>query len=386
MKPELSIIVPVYNTENYLEKCLDSILNQTLKNIEIICVNDGSTDHSADILHDYAEKDSRIIVIEQKNKGLGAARNIGISKAQGIYIGFVDSDDFIAPTMYEKLCEKAHKFNSDIVLTNINLYFTDSGETRPFREQQFYQSMSEAGYFSAIEHPKILQFIGVWDRIYRKSFLDEYHLLNPENRIYEDVLFTVQTCTYAHRISLVNECLYYYRKNTGRSIVDKEKENDDYKFDFLKNLRECRDFLLQNEKWNIFRNDFLAFQFQGILYHQYNTQTRQTFLAFMKEVSNILDQSDLQIIDNMVKEKAGKIYIHLLKKKYFGWTYILYKVRKLYYYDHLYLYLRFPHTKRYWKIRKFGYRWRCEIQAQYDLIYEVKQLKFAIERMNRPED
>ena len=100
---KISIIIPVYNTEQYLEQCIDSILNQTLKDIEIILINDGSTDKSYNILKKYEKKDSRIVVINQKNKGQGEARNIGIKIAKAPYIAFVDSDDFISPFMLQKL-------------------------------------------------------------------------------------------------------------------------------------------------------------------------------------------------------------------------------------------------------------------------------------------
>lgn len=383
MEPKMSIIVPVYNVESYLEKCLDSILEQTLDDIEIICVNDGSTDRSGDILHKYEAMDSRIVVIEQENKGLGAARNAGIVKAKGEYIGFVDSDDFVDPSMFEKLYKKAFEFNSDVVLTNVNLYYTDSGESVLFRDDNFYGRMSKTKYFTVMQHPHILQFIGVWDRIYRRELLEEHHLLNPVNRIYEDVLFTVQTCVFAERISVVNEPLYYYRKNTGRSIVDKEKTNDSFKFDFLKNLRESREFLIQCGKWEPLRKEFLAFQFQGVMYHQYNTQTRQTFLEFMKELSEILGQDDMQVIADMINERAGKIYIHLLQKRQFQLAYVLYKIRKLYRYDDLYFYFRFPRSKKYWRFQRFGYRWKCKMKAQYNLIWEIKQLRMAIEAVGK---
>lgn len=380
MAPKLSIVVPVYNVENYLRKCLDSILEQTLEDIEVICVNDGSTDSSPDILREYKEKDDRIIVIDQENSGLGAARNAGIARARGEYVGFVDSDDFIHPTMYEKLYKKAHEFDSDIVLTNIYLYYTDTGEIKLFRDNDFYGFMSQTKYFTVMQHPRILQFIGVWDRIYRRSFLEEHRLFNPVNRIYEDVLFTVQTCVFAERISIVNEPLYYYRKNTGRSIVDKEKTNDSFKFDFLKNLQESRDFLLQCGKWEALRKEFLTFQFQGILYHQYNMQTRKTFLAFMSELSEILPLDDIQVMEEIATDRTARIYLRLLRKRHFQLAFILCKVRKLYKSDELYFCWRLPHCKNYVKIRKPGYHRKCEMRAQYELIWEIKQLRIAVEK------
>ena len=111
--PKISVIVPVYNVEKYLARCLDSIINQTLADIEIICINDGSTDNSLEILNDYAKKDSRIKIIDQTNAGLSCARNAGMQIAQGEYIGFVDSDDWIDLDFYEKLvcfCILNHKF------------------------------------------------------------------------------------------------------------------------------------------------------------------------------------------------------------------------------------------------------------------------------------
>ena len=126
--PELSVIIPVYNTDKYLEKSLDSLTSQTLKDIEIICVNDGSTDNSLAVLQKYADKDSRIIVINQEHKMQGAARNAGIKIAEGEYIGFVDSDDWVDKDYFEKLYNAVKKYDSDIALaTNIR---TGHGKTK----------------------------------------------------------------------------------------------------------------------------------------------------------------------------------------------------------------------------------------------------------------
>ena len=113
---KISIIVPVYNVEKYLERCLDSLINQTLKDIEIICINDGSTDNSSEILKEYAKKDSRIIIINQNNQGISVARNNGMNKAKGKYIGFVDSDDWVDLDFFEKLYKAAEKHNAQIAV------------------------------------------------------------------------------------------------------------------------------------------------------------------------------------------------------------------------------------------------------------------------------
>ena len=124
---KVSIIIPVYNVEKYLRQCLDSIVNQTLKEIEVICINDGSTDNSPIILEEYEKKDPRIRVITQENMGSGVARNRAIQQAKGKYIGFMDSDDWADPTMFEKLYENAELNNSDIVMCPM-LIINESGQ------------------------------------------------------------------------------------------------------------------------------------------------------------------------------------------------------------------------------------------------------------------
>lgn len=382
MMPELSVIVPVYNTKKYLRRCLESILAQTVQDMEIICVNDGSTDGSEEILEEYAKEDSRIHIVSQENKGLGAARNAGILKAKGEYIGFVDSDDFIEPDMYEKMLGSARQHDSDIVLTNINLYYTDSGKTDLFRSNVYYDEMESMGGFTAVEYPRIMQFIGAWDRIYRRAFLEEHRLQNPVNRIYEDVLFTVQCNVLAKRISVVNKPLYYYRKNTGVSIVDKEVKNDSYKFDFLKNLEESKAFLVEQDKFEMLGKEFLAFQLTGIMFHQYNMQTRASFLQFMTELSRILSASDIEIMNSTTNIWAVKVYLNRVKKKRFKQAYLIYllcKVRRLFASDNFYVYFRLPHTTSIFKLRKPGYRWRCELQTQRELVWEVRKLRETIE-------
>lgn len=119
---KISVIIPVYNVEEYLKECLDSVINQTLKEIEIICIDDCSTDSSYSILEEYAKKDSRIVLIKNKeNMGVGYNRNIGIKEAKGEYIGFIDSDDYISEDYYENLYNTAKKYNSDVVNT-LNIY------------------------------------------------------------------------------------------------------------------------------------------------------------------------------------------------------------------------------------------------------------------------
>lgn len=137
-KIKVSVIVPVFNVEEYLSTSLDSILNQTLKDIEIICINDGSTDASLDILENYAKKDARIKIISKKNEGQGIARNIGLDNAQGEFIAFVDSDDFIKEDMLEKSYKKSVSKNLDLVMYKVSSF---DNETHEINDNLWYYSL-----------------------------------------------------------------------------------------------------------------------------------------------------------------------------------------------------------------------------------------------------
>lgn len=293
---KITVIVPVYNTEKYLSKCLDSILSQTLKEIEIICIDDGSTDSSSKILAEYAIKDPRLLVIRKKNDGLGAARNTGIEVASGEYISFVDSDDFIDPQMLNLLYNMGKKTESDVVIGNVKLYFNDSGNTEYFRCQKDYDFLSLKNGFLPSEEPWIVENIGCWDRIYKRSFLEKYNLRNPEHVIYEDALFSFQTSILANKIAVVPKAVYYYRKNTGCAITDNEIKNDTYKFDFLKNGVQIKAFLIALGVYPIYRKNYLHYIIKNALWHQSNICKWGNFKTFYYEVRNLVPVQELFFI------------------------------------------------------------------------------------------
>lgn len=293
---KVSVIVPVYNTEKYLQQCLDSILSQTLQEIEVICVDDGSTDDSPQILKEFERRDSRVRIITKENDGLGAARNTGIDAARGEYIGFVDSDDFIDTNMFLFLYRMATTHNSDIVFSSTRLYFNDTGREADFRDTAFFDTLRQHSPFRAAQFPQIVECIGVWDRIYRKDFLSQNRLYNPIHVIYEDALFSFQTSILAQRISVCPEAIYKYRKNTGVAITDKEVFNDNYKFDFIRNGQSIKKFLRRQESFAIFWPHFIKYFISGALWHQSNFLTYGNFRVFHAEVKNILSFDDLFLI------------------------------------------------------------------------------------------
>ena len=246
---KVSVIVPVYNIEKYLRECMDSIISQTLKEIEIICVDDGSTDGSPGILDRYAAVYDNIKVIHQQNQGYGSAVNTGINISKGQYIGIVDSDDFISPYMYEKLYGKAVLLDADFVKSN---FFEVKGSAPKYKLRHFntiskeYEKIQD----STGERSKKAIFdyrtMKVWTGIYKLSFIKENGIEFNESpgAAFQDNGFWFQTAVCAKRVGFLNDAFYYYRKdNMGSSIHDKDKVYDivgEYNFirEFLKKDNE----------------------------------------------------------------------------------------------------------------------------------------------------
>lgn len=156
MKERISVVVPVYNVEQYLEKCVNSIINQTYKNLEIILVDDGATDKSGKLCDELAKLDNRIMVYHKKNGGLSDARNYGVERATGDYIGFVDGDDYIDAEMYEKLYEAIKKENVDVAECNLKIIYSDRVEL--FTEKKYYSVYTKQEYLE--EYLKIEKIFG----------------------------------------------------------------------------------------------------------------------------------------------------------------------------------------------------------------------------------
>lgn len=284
---KVSIIVPVYNVEDYLSECLDSICNQTLKDIEIICINDGSSDNSLDILNEYSKKDKRISVISKENGGQGVARNLGITLANGEYIGFVDSDDWIEEDMFEKLYMKAHKNNLDFNMCRLSLFNEQTGE---YDNSTWYYGLKHFDSFNKdiFEYSDVLNFltsisVTPVNKIYKRSFLLNHDLKFAEDYIFEDEAFFYSIIFKASKISLIKEELYYYRINRKNSTVTETKNNKD----IVDIYRIVRKYLINNgfEKFiSIVDNKFLKSIFSR--FYQSDENHRKLFFNSFKELLN----------------------------------------------------------------------------------------------------
>lgn len=217
---KVSVIVPVYNVEKYLKRCLDSLIGQTLNDIDIICINDGSKDSSLQILEEYAQKDSRIVIYNQENSGLSVARNTGLEHASGEYIGFVDSDDWVDLDFYEKLYNSAKKNDADIAVAD---FIREHPNKKPKRlnikEEKIYITPEDKFMICKVHREGC-----VWNKIYRTEFIRSIDLKFVPKMYYEDRDFTVRSLYFSKKLVTTPNTYYRYFVNP-KSIVNK-KRND----------------------------------------------------------------------------------------------------------------------------------------------------------------
>jgi glycosyltransferase involved in cell wall biosynthesis len=242
---KLSVIVPVYNVQMYLAKCLDSIINQTFTDFELILVNDGSTDNSREICSRYVQKDSRIILLDKKNEGLSSARNYGLSVSSGKFIAFVDSDDWIDLEMYVSMVEAMEEQNADIVICGHNVVNLDGTikEVNTTEESVLYQG--EEATKLILEDVKIFSFS--WDKIYKKELFNEIEF--PVGRIYEDIATTFKLFDKTTSVYHLNRAYYYYLRRQESICNEPDKEVLRIQQNFL-SFHERYLFVKANPKYN----------------------------------------------------------------------------------------------------------------------------------------
>lgn len=291
MKNEIliSIIVPVYNGEKYIDKCLKSLVNQTLKNIEIIVVNDGSKDKTQNIVEKYKKENSNIILINSTNKGVAAARNKGLKIAKGNYIGFVDSDDYVDLNMFKDMYELAQKNNYDSV--QCNFYYTDYNKT--VIGNKFYMNNFDLKIYM------INLFPVIWNKIYKRELLE--NVLFKEGVFAEDVEFLYRVMPNIKSMGYIKTPLYYYYQR-----FDSESRTFDKRiFDYIEN-------------WN----DIIKYYKEFDLYDKYKSEleycyVRYLYATFISRAATLKDKSDYKKAYNLAKLNVNKQFPHYRKNKYF---------------------------------------------------------------------
>ena len=225
--PEVSVIVPVYNVEPYLRRCIDSLINQTLENIEIILVDDGSTDGCETICDEYADNDSRIRVIHQENRGLSEARNVGIDKARADYLMFVDSDDWVEPKFCELPLTMAKKQQADIVMFQFRLF----QDGKPEKQRCHFIDKGIKTQAEALELIQGAFGMAAWNKLYHRNLFRRNRY--PKGKNYEDVFLTPVLVHEAKRIVYTSTVLYNYEKRPGSITTVLSAKNAQDKFDAI---------------------------------------------------------------------------------------------------------------------------------------------------------
>ena len=259
---KISVIVPVYNAEKYLKKCLDSVLNQTLKDIEVICIDDGSSDSSFEILKKYSYNDDRVVIISQDNSGPAKTRNKGIELATGEYLTFVDSDDWIELDALEKLYDNAILNNSEVVLFNA----IEHRINNKFHKRIYLPIDDNIDYSNFVfdynyrRNLVMNYFLVVWSKLYKTSFLRNNNLYFDGNfKMFEDVPFHIETMMYAKRISYLPEILYNYNKLNMQSEQTK-KTNFNNRLAIFDIFDYVENFLIKNKFFEEFKYNFFKFK------------------------------------------------------------------------------------------------------------------------------
>jgi len=255
---KISVIIPVYNSEKYLRACLDSVTRQTLREIEIICVDDGSTDSSGEILRAYASRDRRVKIISQKNSGAGAARNAGLALAQGEYLSFLDADDFFAPQMLEEAYANAAENRADVIVFGCDFYDEAGGGYTECTYSIHKKLLPERQPFAGTDVKKDVfkLFVGwAWDKLFRAEFVRANSLHFQEQRTTNDALFVFCGVVRAERIVTLPGSYAHHRRVQGTLSVTREKSW----MCFYNMLLALRERLQEWEIYSRFERDYINY-------------------------------------------------------------------------------------------------------------------------------
>lgn len=315
IQKKLSIIVPVYNVEVFLEECLQSLVNQTLGMTEIIIVNDGSTDDSCIIIEEYEKKYENIIVINQKNQGLAAARNSGIKVATGKYIAFIDSDDFIDLDMFEQMYLKAEKYNVEVVICDLLLYW-DKDKTKIYNEL----NVDENKVYSSGEIYKLLLSrklnCQTVNKIYRRDIWIKNNIWFEDGRYYEDIKPSFIIGDKYSKFMFVNKPMYKYRMREGAITANSSPKKI---LDFVEMVEECCKYSKKNySNIDSFDKYFMSFNISYGLYamemlRSISDKAKQNELKILIEDKINLDYNLIQCYKNETISLKSKIKYLLFK-------------------------------------------------------------------------
>ena len=305
--PKVSVIIPVYNVEKYLRECLDSVINQTLSDIEIILIDDGGKDNCPQIIDEYAQKDERIIAIHKPNGGYGQTCNVGLERATGEYVAIVEPDDYIDSNMYKDLYNIACKYNSDIVKSCFYDNLQAKEEKRILKTKWADDEIPQDRSFTVNECGLFLQYHpSIWSCIYKREFLEKHHIrfVEAPGAGWTDNPFQVQTMCLAERINYTPNAYYYWRR------LNKDESDDlkDYTIPF-KRTEEIHKWLNENgvKSDEIYSNLYAReLAYISIVLGKRNFKEIDKALVLVNDLLNKIDKDLLRTTKN-IRPSAKKI-------------------------------------------------------------------------------
>lgn len=283
---KISVLIPVYNASEFLDESISSILNQTFTDIELICVNDGSTDNSLEMLQNFAKEDSRVIVIDKENGGCGSARNRALQEANGDYIYFFDPDDLVENNALELAYNSAVKNNSDLVIFKANI-FDKNGISNDQIFFYYNKSLNNTQFdnltFNDIKRYVLKGGYAPWSKLYKKEFLDSYDDFKFDLGLaFDDVPFHVKSMTRAKRISFINEFLYHYRVDNVNSVNSTSSNG----FDIFKIIGIVENIIRDEGLFDELIHEFYTFKLYHILNYIITTDSERYFEMAQEEFRN----------------------------------------------------------------------------------------------------
>ena len=317
MNELISVIIPVYNVEQYVESCLNSVINQSYTNLEIILVDDGSTDRSGEVCDQYALKDNRIKVIHEENAGLGEARNRGVRIASGDYICFVDSDDWIEEDYCKELVKAAERTNSDIAICGYNECFKDGKTPKVKYDDCFTTTGKEILHYTMTANSKYWFNISVWNKLYKREIISGLWF---KSRVYEDIMYNAESMYKANKIAYINQCLYNYRTNREGSIISKGFQRKTIEFE-MKFKEERVDFFKRNNEIKLARYAEAVVIHDKLLYYAFMSLSKDNYSEYIKKYKEDLRKCGF-IADTktnialLIFKCFPQLWIKIIKKKY----------------------------------------------------------------------
>lgn len=280
---QVSVVIPVYNIAAHLEQCLDSVAGQTLLDIEIICVDDGSTDESPAILAGYAARDSRFQVVTQANAGPGAARNTGMALASGEFVIFLDSDDWFEPDFLEDMVQRARKTEADVTICRAVEFDTRTGRELP-SEWMLKERYLPGNRFTpeqAADHLFQFTYGWPWDKLYRTDFIEKNGLIYPALPNSEDLVFVFQGLALAGSIAVLDDALVHHRTNRHSSVSNSRKLAPEAPYQALSMLRDA---LKRRSLYETYERTFLNWAMEFLIWNVANMGDRQAQKLYFQKL------------------------------------------------------------------------------------------------------